>query len=172
MLVVGETNNQSTMDREVATGGLLDSQHETAWRSYFLGSMMLTRLIDRELKEHHDMTSDDFAMLVLLSEAPGHRMRFGELAALTRFPKAHITYRFQRLADRGLLEREDCETDARGAYAAITERGIEMVEVVRATHDASVNAHFFSHLSDAQVDAVGDAMSRVLDAHDGSAFTS
>lgn len=130
--------------------------------------MMLNRLVDRELKEHHDLTSDDFAILVTLAEAPDGRLRFGELAAETRFPKAHITYRFQRLAQRGLLEREDCETDARGAYAVLTDRGAEMVAIARPTLDASVEAHLFEHLSTAQVRTLGEPMERVLDAHEDS----
>lgn len=130
--------------------------------------MMLNRLVDRELKEHHDLTTDDFAILETLAAAPEGRLRFGELATETRFPKAHITYRFQRLAQRGLLEREDCETDARGAYAVLTERGSEMVAMVQPTLAASIDAHLFEHLSAAQARTLGELMERVLDAHEDS----
>ncbi len=145
---------------------LLDPEQQQTWRQYLLGSMMLNRLVDRELKEHHDLTTDDYAILVTLAGAPDRRLRFGELATETRFPKAHITYRFQRLAQRGLLEREDCETDARGAYAVLTERGVEMVDIARPTLDASVNTHLFGHLSATQARTLGELMERVLDAHE------
>ena len=162
LIVVGEIIQHPT----TSDSDLLDPDQQQAWRHYLLGSMMLNRLIDRELKEHHDLTTDDYAILVTLAEATDCRLRFGELAAQTRFPKAHITYRFQRLAQRGLLEREDCETDARGAYAVLTERGLEMVAIARPTLDTSVSTHLFEHLSTAQARTLGELMERVLDAHE------
>jgi DNA-binding MarR family transcriptional regulator len=48
---------------------------------------------------------------------------------------------------QGLLRRETCARDRRGAYAAITPRGRDLFDTARATHLDGVRERFLSHLS-------------------------
>lgn len=164
--VIANTTGSDSVEAELST------EERLAYRSYAIGSMLLNRLMDRELKEHHDLTTDDVEIMTILAESPDRRLRFGELAAITRFPKAHITYRFQRLTDRGLLDREECATDARGAFAVLTPAGEDMLRVASATQGACVRRHLLDHLSRDQVLCLSDAMGAVLAAHDGLPLSS
>jgi DNA-binding MarR family transcriptional regulator len=140
----------------------LSDEEQRAWSAYVLASRVVNRAVDRDLKLSHDLISDDFSVLELLAEQPEGRMRFGELAAQLHFPKAHLTYRFQRLESQGLVARERCEDDGRGAYARITIEGHDMLRSAAPVHVESVRRHLFDHLDPELVAQLESAMSAVL----------
>lgn len=146
----------------------LDDDEQKAWRAFISAAVMITRALDKELRDAHDLTLDDYAILALVSEAPGQRLRLGELATVLRVPKAHVTYRVQRLRDLGLVDRVGCTDDARGAYCVLTDAGLEAIETAAPTHVHGVRRHLLDHLDPAQRDALGDAFVAVLDGHAGT----
>lgn len=143
---------------------LSDAEQRT-WRAYITATVMVLRLLDKELRDAHDISLDDYGILAMLSEAPDDRARFGELAAVLRVPKAHITYRFKRLAERGLVRRERCETDGRGAFAALTAAGRRKVEEAAPTHVDGVRRHLLDHLDPDALCGLGRAMTAVTAGH-------
>jgi DNA-binding MarR family transcriptional regulator len=154
----------TTTEEPTSTAPLwLDEQQQEAWRAYVTASRMVNRAVDRDLKEMFDMVSDDYGILVVLSESPARRRRFGDLAHELRFPKAHLTYRFQRLESQGLVERERCEDDGRGAYAHLTDRGYAVLVEAAPFHVASVRRHLFDFLDHDLVQQLQAAMSAVID---------
>ena len=62
-------------------------------------------------------------MLLFLADSPDGRMRMSELADSVLLSRSGLTRLVDRLERDGLLEREPCEEDARGYFAAITDRG-------------------------------------------------
>lgn len=148
--------------------GWLDAEEQRAWRAVITTAVMLVRELNRDLLEAHDLSLDDYAILAMLSEAPDDRLRFGELAQVLRVPKAHITYRFQRLERRGLVIREQCESDGRGAYARLTAAGRSEVEAAAPAHVGSVRAHLLDRLDRDQLLEVGAALERVVCTDDGA----
>jgi DNA-binding MarR family transcriptional regulator len=154
----------TTTEEPTSTAPLwLGEQQQEAWRAYVTASRMVNRAVDRDLKEMFDMVSDDYGILAVLSESPGRRRRFGDLAHELRFPKAHLTYRFQRLESQGLVERERCEDDGRGAYAHLTDQGAAVLAEAAPFHVASVRRHLFDFLDDDLVRQLHAAMSAVID---------
>lgn len=143
----------------------LDGEEQNAWRAFVTAAVLLQRAFERDLKEAHGLTMDDYAILAMLSEAPEHKLRFGELAAILRVPRTQVTYRTQRLREHGLVERVGCESDARGAYAVLTKAGRSCVRQAAPTHVASVRRHLLDHLTPEQLACLGAAMSAVLAAH-------
>lgn len=134
------------------------------WRALVTALTMLSRRLNTDMLASHDLSIDDYAILAMLSEATDDRLRFGELAEILRVPKAHITYRFRRLEKQGLIRREACQTDARGAFAVLTPEGRCRIEEAAPSHVASVRAHVLDHLTPAQLRALGDAMRAIVDA--------
>ncbi|HUG86477.1 MAG TPA: MarR family transcriptional regulator [Euzebya sp.] len=149
---------------ESATTLWLSAEEQRHWRALITAMSMLNRRLNTDMLASHDLSMDDYAILAILSEADGDRLRFGELAEILRVPKAHITYRFRRLEKQGLVSREPCETDARGAFAMLTAHGRCRIEEAAPSHVASVRAHILDHLTPAQLRALGDAMRAVVDA--------
>lgn len=146
----------------------LDDDEQQAWRAFITAAVLITRALDKEMRDEHDLSLDDYAILALVSEAPGQRLRLGELAQVLRVPKAHITYRIGRLRDLGLADRVGCPDDARGAYCVLTDAGMRAVESAAPTHVHGVRNHLLDHLTPAQRDAMGDAFASVLRGHAGS----
>lgn len=159
----------STDSSTAAQTRWLTDAEQAAWRPFITAVTILTRRLNAELLNAHDISIDDYAILSMLSESEGQRLRFGDLAGILRVPKAHITYRFRRLEERGLVEREPCPTDARGAFAALTAAGRDAIVTAAPTHVASVRTHLLDHLTPAQLEVVGEAMRAVVDAADPDA---
>lgn len=142
----------------------LTDEEQQHWRALVTAMTMLQRRLNADMLASHDLSLDDYAILSSLSEADGGRLRFGELADVLRVPKAHITYRFRRLEGQGLVRREACPTDARGAYAVLTADGRCRIEQAAPAHVASVRRHVLDHLTGAELAAVGRAMRAIVDA--------
>lgn len=142
----------------------LDDCEQAAWRAFITACTMLSRNLEAELKVAHDLTLDDYAILSVLSESPDDRLRFGELADVLRVPRAHITYRFQRLARAGLVERMACEEDRRGAFAILTPAGRAAIEQAAPTHVEGVRRHLIDRLDRDQLVQLRDVMTTVLQA--------
>jgi MarR family transcriptional regulator, 2-MHQ and catechol-resistance regulon repressor len=74
-------------------------------------------------------------VLLRLSRTPGHRLRMSELASsMTSITPSGLTRVVDRMVDEGLVEREQCQEDRRGAFAVATEAGIERIRRAMAEH--------------------------------------
>jgi DNA-binding MarR family transcriptional regulator len=67
-----------------------------------------------------------------------------------------------RLERDGLLRREECPDDARGAFAVITARGRARFDEARTTHLAGVRERFLEHFSEAELRRLGGLWERLL----------
>ena len=70
------------------------------------------------------------------------------------------------MADRGLVKKEKCDSDRRGAYVVVTKRGRKEIEAAAPGHVAAVRRLFVDRLTPDQLDAIGDAAEIVLAAFD------
>ena len=66
------------------------------------------------------------------------------------------------MADRGLVKKEKCDSDRRGAYVVVTKRGRREIEAAAPGHVAAVRRLFVDRLTPSQLDAIGDAAEAVL----------
>lgn len=145
----------------------LDDDEQRAWRSLISGMTALERRLERELAEHFDITMDDYAILVILSESPDRRVRMKQLSARALIPKPQVTYRIGRLEDRGIVARRPCEDDARGMWAVLTDQGFALLEAAAAHHVTNVRELVLDQMSRERFLAVGEAMQAVYRASSG-----
>ena len=138
-----------------------------AWRG-LLGtqSALITRL-DEELEREHGLPLTSYEVLLHLNEEPGHSLRMGELAERLFLSRSGLTRLIDRLTKAGLVEREVCESDRRGYYAALTSEGERRFAEARPTHLRGVREHFLSKLEPEDLDALGRAWERVGVVDDG-----
>ena len=94
-------------------------------------------------------------MLLALSEADGHRMRSSELAAHIGWERSRLSHHLGRMERRGLIRREECATDNRGAEVVLAGRRRRFR---RATvpHLRAVRELFVDALTPEQLAAAGD----------------
>lgn len=139
----------------------LSDAEQVAWRNWISGTTVLFRALERELVRNFDITMDDYALLVLLSESDDHCARMSELADDAIVPRPQVTYRVSRLEKRGIVERRPCEVDARGTEAHLTDEGFALLEQAARHHVTNVRELFLDHLSGEEFCTLGDAMGRV-----------
>jgi DNA-binding MarR family transcriptional regulator len=139
----------------------LDKEELAAWRGMLWIHAALTRALDAELAERHGLPLTSYEVLLFLADAPGGRMRMSELADSVLLSRSGLTRLVDRLERDGLLEREQCEEDARGYFAAITDSGRELFDEARRTHLAGVRERFVDRLSRDDLRTLGELWEKV-----------
>ena len=140
----------------------LDEREERAWRGYLdMGAKLHARL-NRELLRHAGLSGADYEVLVRLSEAPGGRSRAFQLGRAMQWEKSRLSHHLTRMARRGLVGRNECPTDARGAYIVLTDAGRTAIEAAAPRHVAEVRRCFIDVLTGDQLDALAAISDAVL----------
>lgn len=130
----------------------LDEREQRAWRSFMTMQEGLSEFIERQLRAHSAMSSADYEVLAHLSEAPEGRMRSNALGRLLRWEKGRLSQHLTRMQNRGLIRREPCPTDQRGAVVVLTERGRALIEQAAPLHVADIRNVLIDHVTPAQLD--------------------
>lgn len=147
----------------------LDDDEERAWRSLQFMQMRLEGELARQLAADSDLSYPDYVVLVALTDRPEGRMRLFELADVLGWEKSRLSHHVARMVGRGLVEKQRCDTDRRGAYVVVTARGRRELAAAAPGHVAAVRHLFIDQLTPAQLAAVGRAAETVLAALDDAA---
>lgn len=140
----------------------LTEDEERAWRGYRRMRALLDLQITRDLARDSGFSDADYDVLSNLSEVEGRRLRLNQLAALMLWSKSRLSHHVTRMQQRGLVTREECPSDARGAIIVLTDAGWEAIKAAAPTHVGSVRRHFIDLLSDEQIKALGDVAETVV----------
>lgn len=139
----------------------LDDEETRIWRGFVEASQRVAHELDQALKQNADMTHDDYEVLVVLSEAPAHRMRMTELSQRLVHSQSRLTQRVDRLVKRGWVGREQCPEDRRGVHAVITPEGITQIEAVAPGHVRDVREFLIDLIEPGERPIVADVLERV-----------
>jgi DNA-binding MarR family transcriptional regulator len=112
-----------------------------AWRAYILTSRRLMELLEQAL-DGHDLSMADYEVLAQLSDAPERRMRMSELAQAALLSRSRLSHRMKVMEQAGLIRKEECPDDRRGAFAVMTEKGWQAIVAAAPDHVASVRQAF------------------------------
>ena len=140
----------------------LDERELRAWRGLLRAHAALTKALDADLDSAHGLPLSSYEVLLYLDDAPERRLRMRDLAASVILSRSGLTRLADRLEREGLIRRESCPSDARGAYAVLTRAGAETLAIARTTHLAGVRSLFLQHFSEDELDVLGDAWDRVI----------
>src|SRR5262245_29855360 len=105
----------------------LTPTEQRAWRSFIEMHLKLNGRLSRRLQAESGLSAADYAVLVALTDAPDGRLRFLELANAVEWEKSRMSHHVTRMAKRGLVARDDCAEDGRGAFMVITPAGREAI---------------------------------------------
>lgn len=144
----------------------LNEREERAWRSLQFMQMRLEGELARQLVADSGLSYPDYLVLVALTDRPDGRMRPFELAGVLGWEKSRLSHQVGRMADRGLVKKEKCDSDRRGAYVVVTRRGRIEIEAAAPGHVAAVRRLFVDRLTPSQLDAIGETADIVLAALD------
>ena len=85
-----------------------------------------------------------------------------ELADGVLLSRSGTTRLVDRLERDGLLERDTCDSDGRGCFAVLTDRGEELLARARATHLEGVRERFLNRFEPAELEQMAVWWDRVL----------
>ena len=128
------------------------------WRAFLVAHARITRRLDEELRAEHDLTLGEYDALLALAEARERRLRMNTLADRVILSKSGVTRLIDRLVADGLVVRDQCVTDARGAEAVLTDKGLERLRRASRTHLRGIERHFFDVVDAADLGAIRRAM--------------
>ena len=140
----------------------LTPEEQLAWRGFVRLNERLEGRLGRQLQAESKMSTADFGVLVELTDAPEGRQRFQDLAQSLEWEKSRMSHHISRMAKRGLVMREECPEDGRGAFVVITDAGREAIEAAAPRHVAAVRALFLDHVTPAELRVLADISDRVV----------
>jgi DNA-binding MarR family transcriptional regulator len=118
----------------------LDEEEGRIWRSFIEAHARVVHALDQALKQQSGLSIDDYEVLVVLSEAPAHRMRMVALSERLLHSQSRLTQRVDRLVKRGWVRREPCQDDRRGTLALLTAEGLAVLESAAPGHVGRVRS--------------------------------
>lgn len=133
------------------------------WRAFRSMNQQLSRELDRQLQRDAGISQADYAVLLVLFEAPGSMRRTGELADLLGWEKSRVSHQVARMERRALVERQDCETDGRGTWVVLQPAGKRALLGAMSQHAAAIRELFLSQLDDQEKEAIRRASRRILE---------
>lgn len=132
----------------------LNDHEQRAWRAYLDMHAQLTVRLHRQLQLDSGLSLSDFDVLVQLTDRTEERIRIFELAQALQWEKSRLSHHLARMQRRGLVERQDCPEDARGAFVVLTIQGREAIEQAAPEHVNTVRDLVFDQLTGEQVEAM------------------
>ncbi|MBX5446782.1 helix-turn-helix domain-containing protein [Sphaerobacter sp.] len=131
------------MNTEVSSRPLSNME---VWRRYCLVQAHLMGYLARQLTRATGLSEADFQVLDALLDAPGQRARARELRWTLQWEKSRLSHQLRRMVARGLIDRQACAEDARGANVVLTDAGREAARRARQVREESLRAIVFDTL--------------------------
>ena len=129
----------------------LSEEEEKAWRGFVALRIGLVGHLARQLSQDSGITEAEFEVLVVVSEAPGQRIRSRDLGKALNWERSRLSHQITRMEERGMVAREQCENDARGFDVVLTRAGLKAIQAAAPKHLEAVRHCFIDLLSPAQM---------------------
>ena len=139
----------------------LTATQQVAWRAFIESSWALHTRLEDDLRATTGLSMSDYHVLVVLSEAPEHRLRMGELASRLVFSPSRCTYQITSMIKRGLVRKQSCSDDGRGQEAVLTDAGLAALTAAAPLHLATVRETFIDDLDDAELATITRVFGRL-----------
>jgi len=140
----------------------LTDEEQRAWRGLLQMTGRLDAHVNRQLQDTSGLSKADYDVLVPLSEAQGWRLRIFEIARALCWEQSRLSHHLARMEKRGLIEREDCLSDRRGAFVVLTASGRDAIETAAPAHADTIRSLVFDGLTSEQVSALTAVAEQVL----------
>ena len=124
---------------------------------------LLDLQLARDMARDSSLSEADYDILSTLTEGSGPPWRASELAARLLWSSSRLALQVGRMVRRGLVSRESCVDDKRGALIGLTDLGLATLKAAAAPHVASVRRNFIDLLSPAEIDALAQISQKVID---------
>ena len=138
----------------------LNERELRAWRSSLEMHALLRSRIEQQLQADSGLSTTDYSVLAVLSEAPEGRLRAFEMAELLAWEKSRLHHQLNRMSSRGLIVRERC--GSRGTDVVLTAKGLRALQEALPGHTKEVRRLFIDPLTPEQLDQLSEISSALL----------
>jgi DNA-binding MarR family transcriptional regulator len=146
----------------MATPRWLDEREAHLWRAWLRVAHELPRALQDEINQGSGLSAADYAILIPLSESADGVLRPRDIGREIWWDRSRLSHQLTRMEKRGLVAREECAEDGRGALVRMTPAGRAAIEGAAPDHVAATRRYFFDHLSSRDVDVLTRVFDRVL----------
>jgi DNA-binding MarR family transcriptional regulator len=140
----------------------LNPLHNSTWRLFLTAHVKLLDRIEAQLTAANLPSLEWYDVLFTLKEAPDQRLRLSELADQVLLSRSNLTRLVDRLESAELIQRERCSNDRRGAFAVLTQSGVEMQQKMWKVYSKAIADFFGTHLSLEESQIMQQALMRML----------
>ncbi|WP_436534928.1 MarR family winged helix-turn-helix transcriptional regulator [Actinoplanes sp. HUAS TT8] len=134
------------------------------WREFIETTEALRGRLAGRLQADTGLSTGDYTVLLALSETDGGRLRSSDLAVRIGWERSRLSHHLGRMERRGLIRREECATDSRGAEIVLVPAGNDAFRAATVPHLQAVRELFVDALTPAQIAAAGE-IAAALRAH-------
>jgi DNA-binding MarR family transcriptional regulator len=140
----------------------LDDTQQCAWRHFMSMQAQLSARLNRQLQADSNLSLSDFEVLVKLTDNPSNKVRMFEVAQALQWEKSRLSHHLARMQKRGLVAREECPSDARGAFIVLTPEGRKAIEEAAPQHVETVRRLFFEGMTEEQISVLATMSEEIL----------
>ncbi|WDZ83640.1 MarR family winged helix-turn-helix transcriptional regulator [Micromonospora cathayae] len=140
----------------------LTAPEQRAWEGWRRMQAGLASQLNRQLLHRAGLSEADFVILDALLGAPDHRLRALALRCEVQWEKSRLSHQLARMQHRGLVVREECVEDSRGAVVRLTGAGQAAVRAAAAHRTEMIRSYLLDLLTPAQLDALAGISAAVL----------
>jgi DNA-binding MarR family transcriptional regulator len=119
-----------------------------AWVAFMRVQLRMNYEINRQLQRDNGLSLADYHVLNALSNAPDHKLRVTDLAALIGWERSRLSHHLRRMSDRGLTKCVQSADDGRATDAVLTKKGMNAKSEAAPGHLTLVRKLFFEPLPD------------------------
>lgn len=146
---------------ETETPWLTEKQHRV-WRDWLAVNAQLATALNRRLQADSGLSLQDFDVLVHLTDTTEGKVRVSTLADALSWERSRLSHHIRRMECRGLVERQECPDDGRGAFVVLTPPGRTAINRAAPGHARTVKHLVFDSLTDQELDIVARFTAKVL----------
>lgn len=121
------------------------------WREYIETAQVIRARLASRMQRESSLSLGDYQVLLALSEAAGQRLRPSELAARIEWDRSRLSHHLGRMERRGLISREECVEDNRGAHVVLSGQGAKAFRDGSIPHLQAVQDLFVEALTSEQL---------------------
>ncbi len=134
-----------------------------AWAQLHRASRVQLEHVEAALRQAGLPPLNWYDVLIELYWAEDARMRQYELSDAVLLPKHGISRLIDRMEADGVVLRESCETDRRGAYICLTQPGEDLLRKMWRVYGPCIDATFSSKLTRAELRSLQKILPKLAD---------
>ena len=132
----------------------------TSWACLMRAQQVLLERVEGDLKRAGLPPLGWYDVLLELSRSDIGRLRQFELGDKVLLSKHNLSRLLDRLESEGLIRRQACEEDRRGAHVVITRQGRALLKKMWPVYERAIGEHFGRLLSEEEAVSLGNVLQR------------